>query len=131
MSDELKGHSQPSVDPEKGLLDSLTVQLPYNADVKAPLSTPESKEKDTAVTTTTEVVVAAKPSKAPPKPKKKVPLWIVWTLWFNTYRYIAFQLQQSQMLNPSLFPQEIFHLLLRLQHDWPRFGGIRTFPLCH
>jgi len=88
MSDELKTHSQPAVDPEKGLLDStLTVQLPFNADVK-PLSTSESKEKekDPAVTTTTEVVVAAKPSKAPPKPMKKVPLWILWTLWFNTYR---------------------------------------------
>ncbi len=26
------------------------------------------------------------PTKTKPKPKKKVSLWIKWTLWFNTYR---------------------------------------------
>jgi hypothetical protein len=93
MSNELKGLSQAPLDPEKGLLDSQVVS--YNGDVKAPLSTvdpafPSSKEKDTAVTTTTkEVTATTKPSKPPPKPKKKVPIWIVWTLWFNTYRYIG------------------------------------------
>jgi hypothetical protein len=93
MSNELKGLSQPFLDPEKGLLDSQAVA--YNSDEKAPpLSTidpdfPLSKEKDAAVTTTTmEVIVATKPSKLPAKPKKMVPLWIVWSLWFNTYRYI-------------------------------------------
>jgi hypothetical protein len=94
-SDDLKEHSQASVDPEKGLLDP-------NGDVKAPLSTLDispafPKEKDSAVTTTTEVVITTKPSKPPPKPKKKVPLWISWTLWFNTYRYIIFPLQQKQI----------------------------------
>jgi hypothetical protein len=86
MSNELKGPSQ-TIDPEKGLLDSQA--LPYNGDVKAPLSPaiPLTKEKDLAVTTTTKEV-AARPSKPPSKPKKKVPLWIIWTLWFNTYRYI-------------------------------------------
>jgi len=127
MPDELKGPSQATVDPEKGLLDSLTVQLPYNGDVKAQLPTldispafPVTKEKDPAVTT--------KPSKPPPKPKKKVPLWIQWTLWFNTYRYVAFPLKQTQMLSPCLH-QEIFYVLFRLQHDWTRLGGIRTFPV--
>lgn len=28
------------------------------------------------------------PKKPTPKPKKKVSKWILWTLWFNTYRYI-------------------------------------------
>jgi hypothetical protein len=131
MSDELK-HSQPAVDPEKGLLDSLPV---HNGDVKAPLPNldispplPVSKEKDTAVATTKEVVVATTPSKPPPKPKKKVPLWIVWTLWFNTYRYIALPLQQRQMLSPTLH-QEIFYLLFRLQHDCPHLSRGRTFSL--
>ena len=133
MSDELKRHSQAPIDPEKGLLDSLKVQLPRNNDVKALLPTldtstlPVSKEKDPAVITN-EVVVAMKPSKPSPKPMKKVPLWIVWTLWFNTYRYIAFPSQQRRVLSPSLH-QEIFCFLFRLQHDWPRLGGSRTFSL--
>ena len=93
MSNELKGLPQTPLDPEKGLLESQVVS--YSSDVKAALSTvdpafPLSKEKDTAVTTSTkEVIAATKPSKPSPKPKKKVPLWIVWTLWFNTYRYIG------------------------------------------
>jgi hypothetical protein len=94
-SDELKGHSQVPADPEKGLLDSQAV-VSYNGDAKTPLTTVDisvSKEKDSAVTTTTkEVVVTTKPSKPPSKPKKKVPLWIVWTLWFNTYRYNHFSM---------------------------------------
>ena len=101
MSDELTGGSQSSiVDPEKGLLDS------HSDNVKALLPAldvfpafPPSKEKSPAVTTTTEVVVATKPSKPPSKPKKKVPLWILWTLWFNTYRYIAFPWQRRQTLS--------------------------------
>jgi hypothetical protein len=87
-SNELKGDAQAAVDPEKGLVESQAVPVSYDGDVKAKASLDTlSKEKDAAVTTTTkEVVVAAKPSKPPSKPKKKVPLWIVWTLWFNTYR---------------------------------------------
>jgi len=93
MSDQLKGYTQTPVDPEKGTLDPLTVQLPYTDDVKTPLSAadipptfPASKEKDSTVTTTTkEVVVAAKPKPAG-KPKKKVSKWVLWRIWFNTYR---------------------------------------------
>ena len=112
MSNELKGLSQAPLDPEKGLLDSQVVS--YNGDVKAALSTvdpafPLSKEKDSAVTTTTkEVIAATKPSKPPPKPKKKVPLWIVWTLWFNTYRYISSISTKADKYSSLLFIRKFF-----------------------
>lgn len=112
MSNELKGLSQAPLDPEKGLLDSQVVS--YNGDAKAALSTvdpafPLSKEKDSAVTTTTkEVIPATKPSKPPPKPKKKVPLWIVWTLWFNTYRYINFIAAKANKYLALLFIRKFF-----------------------
>lgn len=98
MSDELKGIPQTPMDPEKGTLDPLPVStLTYNQDVKTPFSTLDvspallaSKEKDSTVTTTTkEVVVAAKPKPAA-KPKRKVSKWVLWRLWFNTYRYLSF-----------------------------------------
>ena len=44
---------------------------------------PPPKEKDSATKTT--VTVAARPS---PKKKKKVSKWILWKIWFNTYRYV-------------------------------------------
>jgi hypothetical protein len=114
MSNELKGLSPPSLvsDPEKGLLDSQPVA--YNSDEKAPLSNidpafPLSKEKDAAVTTTTkEVIVATKPSKPPAKPKKMVPLWIIWTLWFNTYRYIASNATKADRYLALLFIRKFF-----------------------
>ena len=110
---ELKGLSQ-TTDPEKGLLDSQAV--PYNGDVKAPLSTvspaiPLTKEKDLAVTTTTKEV-ATKPSKPPSKPKKKVPLWIVWTLWFNTYRYILSIAIKADRYLALLFIRKFFTFCL-------------------
>lgn len=112
MSNELKGLSQAPLDPEKGLLDSQVVS--YNGDVKAALSTadpafPLSKEKDTAVTTTTkEVIAATKPSKPPSKPKKKVSPWIVWTLWFNTYRYIGSIATKANRYLALLFIRKFF-----------------------
>jgi len=88
MSDQLNGNPLP-LDPEKGTLDPTPVQLSYN-DTKKPVDVvdllPSSKEKDSAVTThTKEVVVAAKPKPAG-KPKRKVSKWVLWRLWFNTYR---------------------------------------------
>ncbi len=86
MSDQLNGTQQTPMDPEKGTLDPVP-QLSYNPDVKATIEVfPNSKEKDSGVVTTTkEVVVAAKPKPAP-KPRKKVSKWILWKIWFNTYR---------------------------------------------
>lgn len=124
-------HELNPVDPEKGMLDSQPMQVSYNGDVKALLPTLDislpSKEKDPAVTTTAkEVVTTTKPSKPPPKPKKQVSKWILWTLWFNTYRYMVFPFKRKRMLSPS---QEIFHLLFWSEHDWPCLGGHRTFSL--
>ena len=90
MSNELKGISQaPASDPEKGLLVSHYTSTLSKADVDPAFPLSRSKEKDTAVTITTKEVIAAKNASEPPPKPKKVPLWIVWTLWFNTYRYIG------------------------------------------
>lgn len=86
MSGELKGIPQQPMDPEKGTLDPLPLQS-WDGDLKTQLKagdiSPGSKEKDAAVTTTTKEVVAAKPK---PPAKRKVSRWILWNLWFNTYR---------------------------------------------
>lgn len=92
MSGEPKGIPQHPIDPEKGTLDPPSLQLPWDGDLKAHIKAADiapglhgSKEKDaTVTTTTTEVVVATKP-KTPPA-KRKVSKWILWNLWFNTYR---------------------------------------------
>jgi hypothetical protein len=91
MSDQLTGSPQTPLDPEKGTLEPKTIQLPYKNDVKPAvddLLSPgfgASKEKDSAITTTTKEVAVAKPKPAA-KPKKKVAKWTLWRLWFNTYR---------------------------------------------
>lgn len=81
-------------DPEKGTLEPLAVQLSYKNDAKPEdLLSPtfgaakeKEKEKDLTVATK-EVAVAPKPKPAA-KPKKKVSKWILWQLWFNTYRLV-------------------------------------------
>ena len=82
MSQEIRGHPQALIDAEKGTLDPPTpVKRPPS---NVPLS---SKEKDAGVTTTTqEVIFAEKPASSAPKPKRVVSRWILWNLWFNTYR---------------------------------------------
>jgi hypothetical protein len=121
MSDEHKVIHQLPLDPEKGTLEP---PLTYNPDVKPALisgdSSPAlvgSKEKDGALTTTKEVVVAAK--KPAPKPKKKVSKWILFKLWFNTYRYAP--LQVCATFTKLFWRQEILHFHLQHQHD--RFGS--------
>ncbi|KAJ7219073.1 hypothetical protein GGX14DRAFT_589811 [Mycena pura] len=64
-------------DAEKGVLDSLPVQLshfPVEKNTGALLT--EVRREHTAV---------AKPT-SKPKPKKHVSKWILWKIWFNTYR---------------------------------------------
>jgi hypothetical protein len=59
-------------DAEKGILDSLPVQLAF------------PKDKKDAGALTAQTKDAPKPAK--PKPKKRVSKWILWQIWFNTYR---------------------------------------------
>jgi hypothetical protein len=126
MSDQLKGTPQAPLDPEKGTLETLPPTLVYNQDVKTALDVfPASKEKDSAVTTTTkEVVVAAK--KPAPKPKKKVSKWVLWRIWFNTYRYVVVVVILPEA---NVCRQEILHLHLWVQHDRSGFGSVRTLAL--
>lgn len=97
-------------DAEKGVLESLPVQVSYyprdkkDADVKqAPIP-------------------AAKPKPA----KKRVSKWVLWRIWFNTYRYCLLSLS-SLSLNPL---QEVLHLRVQFEHDWNRFSDFGTLSLC-
>ncbi|KAF7295113.1 Urb2 domain-containing protein [Mycena indigotica] len=54
-------------DAEKGILDTIPPSSYYPADKK-------------------EVVKQPAPPKPSPKPKKRVSKWILWKIWFNTYR---------------------------------------------
>ncbi|KAJ3511682.1 hypothetical protein NLJ89_g3957 [Agrocybe chaxingu] len=88
MSDAHKEKSL--VDAEKGTLDPLPPQAPYQQEVKSnmvpPTALPSSKEKESGVTTTTKEVVLADKKPPPKRQKKKVSKWILLTLWFNMYR---------------------------------------------
>ncbi|KAF9009340.1 hypothetical protein BDQ17DRAFT_1421532 [Cyathus striatus] len=95
MSEEPKGYTQSHIDPEKGILDPLPLRLPYDqkdekqalpGSVTPPSVYPSSKEKEVVITTTKEVVVTQKSSKPAPRQKKKVSKWVLFQLWFNTYR---------------------------------------------
>lgn len=56
----------------------------------------DEKKVDVAVVEKKDV----RPAKPPAKPKKKVSKWILWQLWFNTYR--------------SVFPSNIRNAFLTL-----------------
>lgn len=70
---------------EKGGLE--TPQLAYPKDEK---KTPYFDEKKGAVDIMPVPELkkdsSARPSKPAPRPKKKASKWIVWQLWYNTYR---------------------------------------------
>ena len=70
---------------EKGLLNDVP-RLPEAAYPKDEKKDPFKDEKkvDVAIVEKKDV----RPSKPPPKPKKKVSKWILWQLWFNTYRSV-------------------------------------------
>lgn len=81
MSDELKRHPNPPLDPEKG---DLEVNPQPIVSTKAANETTITEEKNNVIVKEV-AVVPASPS-SPPKAKHKVSRWIRWQLWFNTYR---------------------------------------------
>ncbi|RXW15872.1 hypothetical protein EST38_g9985 [Candolleomyces aberdarensis] len=82
MSDQLKRHPNPPLDPEKG---DLEVNHPQpSTSTKATNETAITDEKNKVVVK--EIPVVPAPPSSPPKPKQKVSRWILFQLWFNTYR---------------------------------------------
>ena len=87
----MRGAAPAYDDAEKGTHEHIRqVQPSYPADEK---KDPFANEKGPAVTAlavpaTKKEPTAALPPKPAPKPKKKVSMWILWQLWFNTYRYV-------------------------------------------
>jgi hypothetical protein len=87
-----RGFSITPVDPEKGTLDPLPFQLLCSDDPRnppdiadSPPGCPASKQEEEAAVTTTmsEVIVT---EKSEPPAKLKVSKWVLWTVWFNTYK---------------------------------------------
>jgi hypothetical protein len=83
MSGDLK-HPEPAADPEKGGLE-----------VTHEFVLPPAKVNETAISEGKTDGVATKEVASPPprpapstKPKRKVSRWILWQLWFNTYRWV-------------------------------------------
>lgn len=81
MSTEPKGITTPP-DPEKGILEPPLLSYDPKDDEKAALS----KDPPGAPDLKTPAVIPARPARPAPKSKKKVSKWILFTLWFNTYR---------------------------------------------
>jgi hypothetical protein len=78
----------------------------------------EKKGDSSAIAVTTEVVppnsadtaTATATANAKP-PKREVPMWIRWTLWFNTYRFVSITSRRSVtilILLPFLFFRKLF-----------------------
>ena len=79
----------PYCDAEKGILDAPRgPEATYQRDEKKETFSDE-KKADVALNNVTvnEAKKDSRPAKPPPRPKKKVSKWILWQLWFNTYRY--------------------------------------------
>ncbi len=53
------------------------------------LTNDSEKKVETPLTMSKEVIPTPKPSTTKPPAKKNVSKWIVWQLWFNTYRYLS------------------------------------------
>lgn len=80
---------------EKGTLEMpRTMEIAYPKDEKKNIF-PDEKKDNADVTTLPvselkkDAPAAVNRPKAPAKPKRKVSKWILWQLWFNTYRYAA------------------------------------------
>ena len=74
---------------EKGLLE--VPRLPEAAYPKDEKKDPFRDEKKGDVAISTVAIPEKKdtrPAKPPPRPKKKVSKWIIWKLWYNTYRSV-------------------------------------------
>jgi hypothetical protein len=105
-------------DAEKGLLDSLPVQLSY---------LPTDRKDARALTTKTKKAPA--PAVKTKKPKKRVSNWILWKIWFNTYRWVVFFIVVDNA-QPSSIMQEVLHIRVQYEHDWHWSRDLRTFSLC-
>ena len=71
-------------DAEKGLREP---EAAYPKDEKKDLFRDEKKIDAAAnAVAVAELKKDPRPAKTPSKPKKKVSRWILWQLWFNTYR---------------------------------------------
>lgn len=91
-----------SVDPERGILDPLPLRSPVEGgnekvtltqgDTTAVIGFQATKEANFLPPSKDVVLPPKKPAQ---KPKKKVSKWIVFTLWFNTYRCSLFSLTCS------------------------------------
>jgi hypothetical protein len=76
-------------DAEKGILDSLPVQVSYY---------PKDKKDAGALTDSKSAPPPVKPT---PKLKKRASKWVLWRIWFNTYRYLL-SLRCCQYLKHSV-----------------------------
>jgi hypothetical protein len=81
-----------SVDPERGILDPLPLRSPVEGgDEKSSLTQVDGmpvlgfQATKEALPPSKDVVLLSR-LKPVQKPKKKVPAWILFALWFNTYR---------------------------------------------
>ena len=87
MSDTTPQGAAPAYsEAEKGGIDS--PKAVYPKDEKKPIYLDEKRAVDVAAYPVPEKkdTPATRPAKPAPKPKKKVSKWIIWKLWFNTYR---------------------------------------------
>lgn len=90
MSSDKKSETPAYSDAEKGTLEPLSISvhnvqpLSYSEDKKTLVDVAPPKFVDVKQSLPATAVIKA--AKASPKPKRKVSKWILFQLWFNTYR---------------------------------------------
>jgi hypothetical protein len=94
---------------------------------------PEAQQAKQEVQQAQQEVQQAKPAPPPARPKppkKKYSKWVIFRLYFNTYRYESFpSFSEKQAITERLL-QKIFRICRDFQPHGPNHLGGRAFPIC-
>ena len=98
----------------------------------ADVTTLDEKRVDSSVVVTSEAVPPSREAaiKPPPAKKKKVSKWILWNLWFNTYRFVSIISIGSGSNSASIhILQEAVYLRVHLERRWTLLGCVWSLPI--
>ena len=118
---------------EKGTFETpRQLEVAYPKDEKKGLY-PDEKKGDVAAFAVAELKkdtpAAVNRPKPAPKPKKKVSKWILWQLWFNTYRLVTLCLALIELELNRIQETLYDYVLPQYDRPWPRSVG--SLAICH
>jgi hypothetical protein len=104
-----------------------TVSAPESIDEKVV----DGKEVNRSVVFSSEVIPVNNATTSEPPVKRKVSKWILWNLWFNTYRYVSI-MSAGRVSDSAPGPthQKTLYVCGHSEPGWTRPRCVRTFPVC-